>query len=126
MSGRTLSAALARYARWIQVVRAQRPHLLPTYPLFFFPTLPILACAIAVHGTIAWLAALVALSARALVAAAAARASGREPSVLGVARDVVVADVTLAIALVRALASREVEWRGRSLQILSGGRLAAH
>ena len=36
--GRTWGAAVVRYARWITVIRAQRPALLASYPALFFAT----------------------------------------------------------------------------------------
>ena len=32
---RSMEQALSRFARWLMVIRAQRPALLPSYPLLF-------------------------------------------------------------------------------------------
>jgi ceramide glucosyltransferase len=119
VEGRTLGATVARYARWMSVVRAQRSMLLATYPLLFFPTLPLVLVAI-VGG--AWGAALLALSARALMAVGARLASGLPPTPW-VALDVLLSDGVLAVAWLRALSQRELAWRGRRLELLADGRI---
>jgi ceramide glucosyltransferase len=117
--GRTLEATVARYARWMSVIRAQRPALLPTYPLLFFPTLPLVVLAIVGD---AWGAALLALAARALVAVGARVAAGQRPTPW-VALDVLLSDGVLAAAWLRALGQRRLAWRGRRLELLADGRI---
>lgn len=117
--GRTLGATVARYARWMSVIRAQRAGLLPTYPLLFFPTLPLVVLAIVGD---AWGAALLALGARALVAVGARVAAGQRPSPC-VALDVLLSDGVLAAAWLRALGQRRLAWRGRRLELLADGRI---
>ena len=39
--GRRLRDAVARYGRWLTVIRAQRPALLTSYPLLFGATVPL-------------------------------------------------------------------------------------
>ena len=54
--GRTFADVVARYARWITVIRAQRPHLLPSYPLLFAQlplVLALVLAAVAHEGPIA-------------------------------------------------------------------------
>jgi ceramide glucosyltransferase len=129
--GRTLSSTARRYARWIAVVRAQRPHLLPTYPLFFFGTLPfvLLALALAVSGIVGVAAAassaLFVSTTRLLVARIAHHRTGRNCSLPRLAARALMADAVMAAAWLLALSSRNFEWRGLPLAIEPGGRLVA-
>lgn len=125
--GRTWRGAVDRYARWIMVIRAQRPALMASYPALFFATWPMMCSALALAlaapavRTLALGTALVALVSRLAVALAARRAAGHA---LGRAlADTVLADALLARAFVGALATREVRWRGRALRIDRGGLL---
>lgn len=116
--GRSWDDVVARYARWIMVIRAQRPALLPSYPALFFAT-PLLVLGALLAQAPAVAAA--ALTSRLLVAAAARRAAG-----MSVARawgDALWGDALLASAFVRALGPREVRWRGRVLAVDVGGAL---
>ncbi len=126
-AGRSWSAVIDRYARWITVIRAQRPSLLPSYPGMFFATAPIVTIGAAIatlsasplaQGLAAGACA-IALSSRLAVAVAARRASGHDAS--KALADVVLADVVLACAFVKALSSRTVLWRGRALRVDRGG-----
>lgn len=125
-SGRSWAQAEARFGRWISVIRAQRGALLWTYPLLFFPTLPILvlaAMAAAGAPAPAAIAAIVAVVMRLAVAAAAA--PGSRPSWRRAAVDAALADALLAGAFARALRSRRVVWRDVALTIERGGLLRA-
>ncbi len=118
VQGRSWGAVVARYARWITVIRAQRPALLLSYPGLFFAT-PLLVVGGLAAGAPA--VAALALGARLVVAVAARRASG---SVMTRAlADVVLADALLMSAFVKAMATREVRWRGRVLAVDAGGTL---
>ncbi len=120
--GRSLGAVVARFARWIAVVRAQRPALLSTYPLFFFPV-PLLSPALLV-ASFAWpgptlpCAAALLIGARLLLAWTGRRLAGATS--LGIVRGALLADVVLLLAFVRALFTREVAWRGRALHLRAG------
>ncbi len=116
---RTLGATVDRYARWLAVIRAQRPALLLTYPLLFFPTAPLVALSIAA-GTAE--PAALAIATRVSVALAARQAAGRSP-VRGLTVAIVLADLTLALAWLRALTRSTVVWRGRTLRLARGGRI---
>lgn len=118
--GRTFGEVVARYARWLMVIRAQRPLLLLSYPLLFGAALPLLALALA-RG--AWALALATLVVRMLIAAFARIRSGH-PRWL--APEALLADVVLWAALFRALGTRTVAWRGRVLRVEAGGLLADH
>ncbi len=121
-------ATVARHARWITVVRAQRPALLLTYPLLFAPTpaIAVLAVVALLHSATLGVAALAAaLAARLVVSAGARYASGLRWSPRIGLVDALLADGVLWAALARSLRSREVEWRGRRLRIDRTGRLHA-
>lgn len=112
-SGRRATDVIARLARWVQVVRTERPWLLPSYPLLFAPT-P-LAMALLGWG--------IASSDRTRVAAAALVLLSRLVVARFSVRDVVIGDAALLAAFVRALSTRTFAWRGRALRIGRGGRL---
>jgi ceramide glucosyltransferase len=116
-SGRSWEQAEERLGRWLTVIRAQRPALLPSYPLLFLATAPLVALGALGASPAAVAAALLPRLAVALVASAAA---GRRLSLL----DAALGDLLLAGAFLRALRSREVVWRDVPLTIGRGGLLA--
>lgn len=122
--GRSPAAVVERYARWIQVVRNHRTLLLASYPGLFLATPLVVALAIAGAGAspaIAAVAVLVAIAAR-LGVAAVARGHGDRAVRVGVAPlaglavDVLLADLLLFAAFVRALTRSHVRWRGRIME----------
>ena len=125
--GRSLREVWARYRRWITVIRAQRPHLLPSYPLLFActPILLVLSGVLAIGGdaSSAIGTASAALLARASVASVA-RAASRRPTSFGSLAWLpwlaLAADLLLLVAFVGALASRRVVWRGTPLIVRNG------
>ena len=126
-TGRSWQSAVDRYARWLTVIRAQRPHLLASYPLLFFPApLILLASALLAPAAppLALASAAVALAARWMVACAARALAGRPFSPLGSLTDAALADALLIHAFTRALASRTITWRGRTLTIGRSGALS--
>ena len=123
--GRTWSASVARYARWIAVIRAQRPALLASYPLVIAPTFPLVALSLAaagIEGPRALGVGLGALAVRLFVAALARRRSGSRRTT-SLAFDAVTSDALLWSSFVRALGTTRVTWRGVSLEITRGGVL---
>jgi ceramide glucosyltransferase len=125
-SGRSWEQVESRFARWITVIRAQRPALLTSYPCLFFAMAPIVilaAAAVPVAPRTAAVAAIFAILTRLAVAAAAARATGRSLAVPRLAADAVLADVLLASAFVRAMCSRRVVWRDVALVVDRDGLL---
>lgn len=111
---------LARLSRWILVIRAQRPALLPSYPLLLASSpLAILLALLAGQPSIA----LVTLLARLLLAALARRRCGLplRPGPLLLAT--LAADPVLLMAWALALARRELVWRGQRMRIDPRGRL---
>jgi ceramide glucosyltransferase len=125
-TGRSFTAVVARFGRWLSVIRAQRPALLASYPALFFATGPIVLCSLLAAplvGSLALFAAQLALVARLGVALFAARAAGRPAGILTALREVVLADVVLACAFARALRSRTITWRQRVLFVDRAGVL---
>jgi ceramide glucosyltransferase len=122
-TGRSLAETVARYARWMQVVRGQRPALLLSYPVLFFGTSPLvlLGAGLALAGhAVALGPALLALVARVVVSVAARLASRTRPTAAVVVADVVLAEAVLAAAFAVTLLSRRFNWRGRALELRRG------
>lgn len=127
-SGRTWGAAADRYARWLTVIRAQRPHLLASYPLLFCSTpFLLLATALLLPFTPTLALATMALTlATRLFIAVTARALASAPfSPLSSSLDAVLSDALLTHAFFRALFTRTLTWRGRPLALDSRGALTA-
>ncbi len=125
-SARSMSTVLARYTRWLWVIRAQRPSLLWSYPLLLAAA-PILLGMLVLLSPAApllflGLGALV-VTTRIAVALAAAGPRGRK--VAAVTYEWILADAILLLAFARALGKPEVSWRDRTLRLDSGGRLSA-
>ena len=123
-SGRTWHEVLDRYTRWIAVVRAQRPSLLPSYPLLLAATplaLLLEGGASALEGLAAARAAVVTLALRWWIGALARHSAGLPPKVFGIIAAGLAADVLLLCAFVRAVTRRDVVWRGRRLVLAPHG-----
>lgn len=125
VEGRSVADVVARFARWIAVVRAQRPALLLTYPLFFFPVLLVVPAMLVTWrvsaGPLLPAAAMLLLGSRLFLAWAGRRLAGADA--LHLAGGALVADAVLALAFCKALLTREHTWRGRPL-LLRAGQLA--
>jgi ceramide glucosyltransferase len=118
--------AVARYARWIMVVKFQRRRLMVSYPLLFFNAL--IVYGLATFGmlysvTLGGLCLLSAFLLRLLVGYSASRMLGLRPHLGTVAIQAVVADIVMLIAFVKALFMRDVRWRGRTLVFEPNGEL---
>jgi ceramide glucosyltransferase len=125
-SGRTWRCSVERYARWLTVIRAQRPRLLVSYPLLFLATPLILAGSALVAPFApapALAAAVLAVTSRLCAAVCARLLAGLGLSLAASTVDAVLADALLAHAFARALAARTVTWRGRALTIDRRGAL---
>ncbi len=120
VAGRSLATVADRYHRWMLVIRAQRPHLLASYPLLFAP-LPGIVLAGLVAGSAE--AILLGVCGRWLTALAARHVAHRRFAPFDAAVDALLADALLFAALVRALASRQLAWRGRRLSLARDGTL---
>ncbi|MBK8253183.1 MAG: glycosyltransferase [Polyangiaceae bacterium] len=125
-TGRSWRAAAERYARWITVIRAQRPHLLASYPLLFLATPILLLAQIPVFFVApveAVFTAAAALIGR-IVASIAARALAGLPfSPRNSVIDAALSDALLAHAFWLALTKRGVVWRGKTLRFDEKGML---
>ena len=122
-SGRTSGATLSRFVRWLMVVRRQRRYLLLSYPLLLAGTIPVSLLALASGVGWASISAIgLAGLARILSASAAARLAGRgTPGPLMI----VAADLLIWGALLRAIFSGVVRWRGQRLAVGQGGIMRA-
>ena len=118
-AGRSWRSVVARYARWLFVIRSQRPLLLATYPLLLAAFLPILILALA-FGDYRIAAAAVVTR---LLVATSARLRSRSPRGWLAPGAALLADILLWAAFFRALGPRTVLWRGRQLRIGHGGLL---
>ncbi len=126
-AGRTWTSAVERYARWLTVIRAQRPHLLASYPLMFFaaPIITVLGLALAPFARELALAAIgFALGSRVFAAIAARALSGAGLHPIAAIVDAVIADALLMTAFARATLTRTLTWRGRTLTIDRRGELS--
>ena len=124
--GRPLRDVLARFARWLLVVRAQRPLLLVSYPLLIAASpllLTILAIAIARHdGALATVAGS-GLAVRFGIACFARATAGLTIAPVAAALQTLGGDLVLLTALAMACCARDVTWRGRRLVIAPDGTL---
>ncbi len=124
--GRSWRNVADRYARWIHVVRAQRPQLLASYPVMFAIAPPALTAGIAAialgrpwQGSVAIATTILA---RIIVALLAKRVSRTRFSPL-IAVHALAADALLLWAFFQALGSDRFCWRGRWLRHAEGGRI---
>lgn len=125
-SRRSVAQVLARYTRWLMVIRAQRPALLASYPLLLAATPGLVLCGslglvAGVPG--AGVAVGLTVVARLVVAVVAAEIAGRDLSPFAALCDAVLADLLLLAAFVRALGPARVRWRDRSLRLGTHGVL---
>lgn len=112
------ATVVSRFTRWMQVLRAHRPALFPTVPVFFAPT-PVLMVLAAVVATPP-----VAFALSFLVAARITLANrlDRRP---GLRFEWLLAEGLLLLCWLGALrAGRTVEWRGRRFELRGGGEMA--
>ncbi len=116
----SLRAALARFARWLQVLRAHRPVLFPSVPLLFAPTLPLLVFAVVLHSVALWFSFAALLAARVTLAwgLSASHERGEWPWA-----DWLLAEALLLAAFFKASLARRLVWRGRAFELRRGGRM---
>ena len=114
-----LRPVFARFTRWMQVLRAHRPGLFPSVPLFFAPT-PVLMVLASIIAT-----PQVALALCFLVAARITLAN-RLDHRGGLRFEWLLAEVLLLGCWFEALrAGGTVTWRGRRFELSAGGRMQA-
>jgi ceramide glucosyltransferase len=123
--GRSLGEVVARVARWLTVVRSQRPLLLLTYPVFVAPTPALLLAAALCWRSTLWLYAAALLGLRMLLTVVLRRTQGLHRGPLAAAAEVLGAEVLLWLGLGRALTTRRISWRGHRFRIGRGGCMLA-
>lgn len=113
----SLGALIARFTRWMQVLKAHRPLLFPTIPLLFAAT-PVLTIGAALIGsTPLLLGALALVTLRALLAAVLERRPRTFTAWFG-------AELLLLCCWLNALLlGSKVTWRGRVMEVGLHGRL---
>jgi ceramide glucosyltransferase len=124
--GRSLRNVLARYRRWLLVVRMQRPHLLLSYPLLLAPSpllVAVLAVALIAHAPSLATVAAAGLAARVGVACAARALAGLPFAPAVALLQALAGDLVLLACAIGACGSREVTWRGRRLRFTREGTL---
>ncbi len=114
---RSLREPLDRFTRWMLVLRAHRPGLYPTVPLLFAPSLPLLLAALASSSAALTVSVACLFAARATLSIVLA--PGRHAST-----DWLLGEALLLAAFVRSLGARTVTWRGRTFELLSGGKIS--
>ncbi len=105
---------VARFTRWMQVLAAHRPALVPAIPLLFAPTIPLGVLAAATASPRLALAILALVVVRTRLARRLCR------------RDALawpLGEALLLAAWLRAIGARTVRWRGRRFVVRRGGRL---
>lgn len=120
---RSLRGVVGRVARWLMVVRAQRPLLLLTYPLFMAATPALLLAAFVLRTPLLVLLAGSGFVARTLLAFRLRRAQGVRQGLVASALEVLGAELLLWAGLIQALATRQISWRGYRFRIARGGHM---
>ncbi|MBS2031138.1 MAG: hypothetical protein JST54_24770 [Deltaproteobacteria bacterium] len=110
------SSLVAQLSRWIRVATAHRPHLMWTYALLIAP-LPLAALSLVVTP---WVSVALLASRAVLAAVQRALLYGGVSAALW---DPLLAEVTWWAAMLGALGTRAVSWRGRRYRIHRGGAL---
>ena len=121
--GRSLRGVIARVGRWLMVVRAQRPLLLLTYPIFMAATPPLLLASLCLRTRLLVTMTVALLLSRTLLSWLLRRAQGIRRSVVESVLEVVAAELLLWAGLLQALGTREVNWRGYRFRIARGGQM---
>ncbi len=119
--GRSFGQVVARVARWLTVVRAQRPLLLVTYPLFMAATPLLLLVTLLARSAKLGVYAAALLGLRMLLSAALRRLQGQRCGPLTAAVEVLAAELLLWLGLGQALWTRRISWRGHHFRIGRGG-----
>lgn len=120
---RSLYGVISRVARWLMVVRAQRPLLLLTYPLFMAATPPLLIAAAILRTPLLSLLVGLIFTARTLLSWLLRRAQHVQQGFFESALEVIGAELLLWTGLAKALATRQINWRGYRFRIARGGHM---
>jgi len=121
--GRSLRGVIARVGRWLMVIRAQRPFLLLTYPIFIAATPPLVLAALWLRTPLLSMLATGLLLSRTLLAWLLRRRQGVPQGFLVSGFEVLAAELLLWAGLGQALATRQVNWRGYRFRIARGGHM---
>jgi ceramide glucosyltransferase len=121
--GRTAKDVILRVARWLTVVRAQRPLLLLTYPLLMAATPAVLLWAALWQTSTLSTLAMALLVSRMLLNRCLRHLQREKSSLLVTPLEVLAAELLLWLGLARALGTRVVRWRGHLFRIGAGGRM---
>lgn len=113
-------SAVARFTRWMRVLRAHRGPLYPTVPLLFAPTWILCSLALLFPTTPALVAVLSLMAARTVLAFALNRAN---QSSSFAPLDWLGGELLLLASFAASLTSRRVHWRGRTFELARGGRM---
>ena len=125
-SGAEVTTAVARFARWMTVIRAQRPWLLLSYPIFFFPSFGLVALALIglpAQPLVSGASLVLVVLGRFVVATAARHFFALPIQPWQAFKSELWAEWILLRSFGRALRSRQVLWRGQALRIRADGRL---
>jgi ceramide glucosyltransferase len=128
-SGRSVTQVRERFARWLLVLRKQRPTLLLSYPLLFLApwiqciAATAIACWSPATRTLAAVTVAFALTARASAYLAARRAFNLPVLRVRACIAALLGDLVLAAAWLRALTLTTVRWRERELSFDREGLL---
>lgn len=122
-AGRDAAAAIARVARWLTVVRAQRPQLFLSYPLLVAATPIFIVLAGLVRSPVLVAFTAVLLLLRIVLSVALRRFFGLRRGPLSALIDVLCGESLLLVGFVRAVLSRRIQWRGHPFVVERGGRL---
>lgn len=119
-TGVSVQSVFDRMVRWTQIVRAQRPWLLATYPVYlvFWPVtllLTLLAGGLGDRSPLLGVTAVVATLLRLRVAYWARRACMDQFALFAALVDMVLGDVLLCAAWLWIWAGRPIRWHGKSI-----------
>jgi len=121
--GRSVGQVVSRVARWLTVVRAQRPGLMPSYPLLMAATPALLLTLSVVHSPILLGFTVAVLCLRVLLCLWLRRMQGVRLGPLAALGQVLLGESLLWAGFLQALGSRRIRWRGHLFYVERGGRL---
>lgn len=122
-AGRDAAAAIARVARWLTVVRAQRPQLFFSYPLLVAATPICIVAAGLVRSPVLIGFTVTLLLLRIVLSVALRRFFGLRRGPFSALVDVLCGEGLLLLGFLRAVSSRRIRWRGHPFIVERGGRL---
>lgn len=121
--GRGAAAAIGRIARWLQVVRAQRPLLFLSYPLLVAATPLLIILSLLLRTPVLGTFTALVLLLRIALSTALRRFARLSSGLFSALGDVFFGEGLLWLGFLRALGSRRINWRGHAFVVEKGGRL---